>query len=495
MNGGRGIPRQGAYLVGLQVVQGADAAGTAPRIERGGSGAPAGLVPRRYGRSVARNGMKIAVPAAPIGQHFRVSAPEWDVQICLDELARLAETAGLRVVGRTWQRRRHADPRTYLGTGKIAALGSAAREAGAEVVLFDDELAPSQLRNVEQLLGDDLLVVDRTALILDVFARHARSREGKLQVELAQLEYRLPRLTRLWTHLARQAGGRAGGGVGLRGPGETQIEVDRRRIRRRLGVLRARIEQLSRQRRRGRARRHRTGGSSTMALVGYTNAGKSSLMNLLTGAGVRAADQYFATLDPTTRQVDLGGGRQALLTDTVGFIQKLPHQLVAAFRATLEEVTEADLLLLVADASDPRHLQQQQAAREVLAQIGAGDIPRLSILNKIDLVEPESRLRLGLEGAVAVSAVTGEGIADLHATLRRRLAEGHVRVALEVPYADSQLLGVVRAAGRIERQEAGAEGYRISAVVPRRLAATLGVGSAALNRSVAATEATGNRHG
>ena len=484
---GRGVRRQGAYLVGLQVVQGADAAGAAPRIERGGSGAPAGLVPRRYGRSVARNGMKIDVPAAPIGQHFRVSAPEWDVQLCLDELARLADTAGLRVVGRTWQRRRHADPRTYLGAGKIAALGSAARQAGAEVVLFDDELAPSQLRNVEQLLGDDLLVVDRTALILDVFARHARSSEGKLQVELAQLVYRLPRLTRLWTHLARQAGGRAGGGVGLRGPGETQIEVDRRRIRRRLGVLRARIEQLSRQRRRGRARRHRAGGT-TLALVGYTNAGKSSLMNRLTGAGVLAADQYFATLDPTTRQVDLGGGRQALLTDTVGFIQKLPHQLVAAFHATLEEVTEADLLLLVADASDPRHLQQQQAAREVLAQIGAGDIPRLSILNKIDLVAPESPLRLGLEGAVAVSAVTGEGIADLHATLRRRLAEGHVRVALEIPYADSQLLGVVRAAGRIERQEAGAEGYRISAVVPRRLAATLGVGSAA-------TDATGNRHG
>ena len=445
---GRSTRRQGAYLVGLQIAD--------------------------------------ATVAAPVGRHFRARAPKWDVQHCLDELARLADTAGLRVVGRTWQRRRHPDPRTYLGAGKIAALGSAARQAGAEVVLFDDELTPSQLRNLEQLLGDDLLVIDRTALILDVFARHARSREGKLQVELAQLEYRLPRLTRLWTHLARQAGGRSGGGVGLRGPGETQIEVDRRQIRRRLGVLRARIEQLSRQRRRGRARRNRAGGT-TLALVGYTNAGKSSLMNLLTGSDILAADQFFATLDPTTRQVDLGGGRKALLTDTVGFIEKLPHQLLAAFRATLEEVTEADLLLMVADASDPRHPQQQQAVREVLAQIGAGDIPRLSLLNKIDLVESASPLRLGLEGAVVVSAVTGEGIANLCAMLRGRLAEGHVRIAFDVPYADSHLLGVVRAAGRIERQEAGADGYRISALVPRSLAATLGVGNAATNRGEGST--------
>ena len=466
--------RQGAYLVGLQMV---DVAVAVPRIERCGNGAPERPAPSRHGRAATRTGPAIDVSAGPGGRQFRGTAPEWDVRQSLDELARLADTADLRVVGRTWQRRRQADPRTYLGAGKIAAVGSAARQADAEVVLFDDELTPSQLRNVEQLLGDDLLVVDRTALILDVFARHARSSEGKLQVELAQLEYRLPRLTRLWTHLARQAGGRAGGGVGVRGPGETQIEVDRRQIRRRLGVLRARIEQLSRQRRRGRSRRRRAGGA-TLALVGYTNAGKSSLMNRLTGAGVVAADQLFATLDPTTRQVDLGGGRQALLTDTVGFIQKLPHQLVAAFHATLEEVTEADLLLQVADASDPRHLLQQQVATEVLAQIGAGDVPRLSVLNKIDLVEPASPLRFGLEGAVAVSAVTGEGIAELRATLRGRLAEGHVRVALDVPYADSQLLGVVRAAGRIERQEAGADGYRISALVPRRLAAALGVGEA-----------------
>ena len=436
--------RQAAFLVGLQTVPGR---GPAAASERG-------------------------TPVAGIGPE----PAEWGVEQCLDELARLADSAGLRVVGRTWQRRAQPDPRTYLGAGKLAAVGVAAREAGASVVLFDDELTPSQLRSVEQSLGEELLTVDRTALILDIFARHARSREGQLQVELAQLEYRLPRLTRLWTHLARQAGGRAGAGVGLRGPGETQIEVDRRRIRHRLGVLRTRIRTLARRRRDGRDRRHHS-GSPVLALVGYTNAGKSTLMNRLTGAGVYAANQLFATLDPTTRQVDLGAGRRALLTDTVGFVHKLPHQLVAAFRATLEELAAADLLLVVTDAGDPGRRHQQQAVAEVLEQIGAGAIPRLTILNKIDLVAPDSPLRLRLDDAVPVSAVTGEGVAELRCTLRRRLSAGHVRVEFEVPYAESQLLGMVRAAGRIEQQEAAADGYRVSAVVPPRLAATLRAGS------------------
>ena len=432
--------RQTAFVVGLQTAPGR---GTAPANERS---AP-----------VARTG---AEPA------------QWDVQQCLDELARLADSAELRVVGRTWQRRAQPDPRTYLGAGKLAAVAVAAREAGAAVVLFDDELTPSQLRNVEQSLGEELFAVDRTALILDIFARHARSHEGQLQVELAQLEYRLPRLTRLWTHLARQAGGRAGAGVGLRGPGETQIEVDRRRIRHRLGVLRTRIRSLASRRRHGRARRHHS-GSPVLALVGYTNAGKSTLMNRLTGAGVYAADQLFATLDPTTRQVDLGCGRRALLTDTVGFVHKLPHQLVAAFMATLEEVAGADLLLVVTDASDPGRRHQQDAVAEVLEEIGAGAIPRMTILNKIDLVAPDSPLRLGLDDAMPVSAVTGEGVDQLRSALRRRLSADHVRVEFEVPYAESRLLGMVRAAGRIEQQEAAADGYRVSAVVPRRLAATL----------------------
>lgn len=396
----------------------------------------------------------------------------WGVEQCLDELARLADSAGLRVAGRTWQRRQQPDPQTYLGAGKLSEAAVAARAAGAGVVLFDDELTPSQLRSVERTLGDELLAIDRTALILDLFARHARSREGQLQVELAQLEYRLPRLTRLWTHLARQAGGRAGLGVGLRGPGETQIEVDRRRIRQRLGALRTRLRSLSQQRRRGRLRRHRS-GSPVLALVGYTNAGKSTLMNRLTGAGVYAADRLFATLDPTTRQVDLGAGRRALLTDTVGFIHKLPHQLVAAFRATLEEVAGADLLLVVVDASDPAQRLQQQAVAETLQEIGAAEVPRLTVLNKVDLVARDSPLRLGLDDAVPVSAATGEGVDDLRRALRQRLSAGHVRVEFEVPYAESRLIGLLRAAGRIERQVAAADGFRVSAVVPPQLAATV----------------------
>ena len=440
MSGSGRAPRQSAFLVGLQT-------------------APAGAAAAANGRGATLSG----------------SAPEpaqWDVEQCLEELARLADSAGLRVVGRTWQRRAQPDPRTYLGGGKLAEVVAAARTVGADVVLFDDELTPSQLRNVERSLGDELPVVDRTALILDIFARHARSREGQLQVELAQLEYRLPRLTRLWTHLARQAGGRAGMGVGLRGPGETQIEVDRRRIRQRLGVLRTRIRSLAHRRRHGRARR-RQSGSPVLALVGYTNAGKSTLLNRLTGAGVHAADQLFATLDPTTRQVDLGEGRRALLTDTVGFVHKLPHQLVAAFRATLEEVAGADLLLVVADASDPGRRHQQQAVAEVLQEIGAAAIPRLTVLNKIDLVERDSPLRLRLDESVPVSAVTGEGIDGLRRALLQRLSADHVHVEFKVPYAESRLLGLLRAAGRIEQQEAAADGYRVSAVVPPRLAATL----------------------
>lgn len=425
-------------------------------------------------------GLQTATPARSAPAEGRAAplagaAPEpaaWDVEQCLTELARLAGSAGLRVAGRTWQRRAQADPRTYVGAGKLEAVAEAARAAGAGVVLFDDELTPAQLRNVEDALGDELLAVDRTALILDIFARHARSREGQLQVELAQLEYRLPRLTRLWTHLARQAGGRAGMGVGLRGPGETQIEVDRRRIRQRLGALRTRIRSLSAQRQRGRLRRHRS-GSPVLALVGYTNAGKSTLLNRLTGAGVYAADQLFATLDPTTRRADLGGGRRALLTDTVGFVHKLPHQLVAAFRATLEEVAGADLLVVVADASDPGQRLQQQAVAEVLQEIGAAAVPRLTVLNKVDLVASDSPLRLQLDDAIPVSAATGEGIDELRDSLRQRLAADHVHVELEVPYAESRLLGLLRAGGRIERQVAAADGYRVSAVVPPRLAATL----------------------
>lgn len=384
------------------------------------------------------------------------------------ELSLLAESAGLTVVGSTMQRRKTPHPRTYVGAGKLTEVYTEAHRCRASLVVFDCELTPSQLRNIEETLGEGLPVVDRTAVILDVFARHARTHEGKLQVELAQLEYRLPRLTRLWTHLARQAGGHAGLGVGLRGPGETQIEVDRRQIRRRLITLRKKIEILSFQRRHGRMRRERT-GSKVIAVVGYTNTGKSTLMNQLTGADVYIADQLFATLDPTTRKVSLGSGRYVLMSDTVGFIQNLPHQLVAAFRSTLEEVVQADFLLIVTDASDHQRFQRQQTVTDVLTKIGAGNIPRMTVLNKIDLVEPGTPLRLSLKNSLSVSAKTGEGIAGLIHELKKRLSVDHVHVEFQLPYEESRLLGELRALGQIERQEAGTNGYSIRAYIPRPL--------------------------
>jgi len=273
------------------------------------------------------------------------------------ELALLAATAGLSVVGKVTQRLERPDPKTYVGSGKVNEIRSRAEESLADVVLFDEELSPRHQRELEEAFADDVRVLDRTALILDVFAQHAHTREGGLQVELAQYEYRLPRLTRAWTHLARQAGGGAGrtgsrGGVGLRGPGETQLEVDRREISRRITHLKSELEKVRAHRGRHRAQR-RNSQTPIVALVGYTNAGKSTLLNRLAGSEVYVADQLFATLDPTTRRLKMPGGRMILMTDTVGFIQKLPTTLVAAFRATLEEIAEADLLLHVVDVSHP----------------------------------------------------------------------------------------------------------------------------------------------
>ena len=313
----------------------------------------------------------------------------------LAELARLAGTAGFSVVGEVTQNLNHPNPKTFIGSGKVQEVKRLAEELQADVILFDDELSPRHQRELEEILGEKMRVIDRTALILDIFAQHANTKEGALQVELAQYEYRLPRLTRAWTHLVRQAGGgggRTGGtaGVGLRGPGETQLEVDRRDIRRRISHLKDELEKVRAHRQRYRSRRKES-SIPIVSLVGYTNAGKSTLLNRLTDADVYVADKLFATLDPTTRRVELDEGLQALFTDTFGFIQKLPTTLVAAFRATLEEIAEADLLLHVVDITHPQAHAQAEAVHQTLQEIEAQHIPVIPVLNKIDqLQDPDA---------------------------------------------------------------------------------------------------------
>ena len=323
--------------------------------------------------------------APPVEKAFLVAVDVgddggWTAEESLSELANLATTAGAEVVGAEWQNRRHVDPNWYVGKGKAEELGRAKSETGFSLLIADDELSPSQQKALESLLN--VKVIDRSRLILDIFALHAQTHEGRLQVELAQLEYQLPRLTRLWTHLSR-----TGGGIGTRGPGESQLETDRRIIRLRIAKMKERVEQVRTQRAtaaRGRDRRL----IPTVGIVGYTNAGKSTLLNSLVGSEVaRAEDMLFATLDPTSRQVKLGDGQSAIVTDTVGFIHKLPHQLVDAFRATLEEVNRADVLVEVVDASDPHLREHRATVQTVLDELGAGDKPRLVAFNKADLVE------------------------------------------------------------------------------------------------------------
>ncbi len=345
----------------------------------------------------------------------------------LNELAALADSAGADAVARLVQSR-EPDPATYVGKGKIEELHRLVHGNNASAVMFDHELSPGQLRSLEERLG--VKVVDRTALILDIFALHARSREGKAQVELAQLNYLLPRL-RGWG----EAMSRLGGGIGTRGPGETKMEVDRQHIRRRISKLRRDIKDLARTRDVKRAGRQRS-GMPQIAIAGYTNAGKSTLMNALTRAGVLVADQVFATLDPTTRRIELPGGRRATISDTVGFVGKLPHDLVEAFRSTLEEVTMADLILHVADASSPALDEQIDAVRAVLGEIGAGRLPELLVLNKIDLVPGSGRARVArrFPGSIAVSGLTGEGVDGVLEAAAAALPHPPVEVTLLVPY-------------------------------------------------------------
>ena len=400
----------------------------------------------------------------------------WRLADSLTELERLATTAGLEVVGVLEQRLDRPHPATLIGSGKVEELVALRADTGAQVVVFDDELSPAQQRELEKATGGAVKILDRTALILDIFAQHARTREGSLQVELAQYEYRLPRLTRAWTHLARQGGGAAArggtGGVGLRGPGETQLEVDRREIGRRIAHLKQELEEVRTHRAQYRRRRFEE-GVPVVAVVGYTNAGKSTLLNALSGAGVLTADQLFATLDPTTRRVTLPGGREILITDTVGFIQKLPTALVAAFRATLEEISEADLLLHVVDITHDSVQEQVATVLKVLDDLGASERPMITALNKIDGLPHSERLGAylaDLTGSVAISALTGAGIPELLARIEDVLTEELVRVTLLLPYQRGDLLGLFHQRGVIEREEHGSDGTRVWGKLPARLA-------------------------
>lgn len=396
----------------------------------------------------------------------------------LEELALLADTAGLEVVGMTTQKMERPNPRTFIGLGKVEEVKALVQELQAEVVLFDDELSPRHLRELENIFEGQARILDRTALILDIFAQHAHTREGALQVELAQYEYRLPRLTRAWTHLARQAGGgggRAGsvGGVGLRGPGETQLEVDRRDIRRRIDHLKDELEKVRTHRQQYRQRRRRS-RLPLVTLVGYTNAGKSTLLNRLAGAKVYVADQLFATLDPTTRRVELPGGHQALFTDTVGFIQKLPTTLVAAFRATLEEIAEADLLLHVIDVTHVNAQAQAEAVHLTLKEIQADHIPVLTVLNKIDRLENPAQALAAVHSfpnAVAISALTGLGVENLLKAVSEQLYERFTAVTVFLPYQQGSLISEFHELGQVERVEHLQGGVEIVGRLPGRLLA------------------------
>lgn len=365
----------------------------------------------------------------------------------LDELELLVDTAGADVVGREVQRRATPDPATYVGKGKAEELRDLSEVVDADTVIFDDELTPAQSRNLEKILGRT--AIDRTALILDIFAQNAHTHEGKLQVELALLRYRLPRLRGKGIGLSQQEGR-----IGTRGPGETQLEVDRRRIQRRLTNLEADLREL-RKHRQVQRRARRRNRVPHVAIVGYTNAGKSTLLNRLTDAGALVEDRLFATLDPTTRRLDLPGGESVVLSDTVGFVRKLPHQLVEAFRSTLEEVAEADLLLHVVDGSGPDPDGNMAAVRTVLHEIGVGDIPELVVLNKADRLDPldAKRLLADHEGAVLISATHGTGVDDLMLTVADRLRALHTVVELRIPYERGDVLAALHRDGEVIAEE------------------------------------------
>ncbi len=373
----------------------------------------------------------------------------------LDELALLVDTAGADVVARVLQRRDVPDPATFIGKGKADELREVCLEVDADTVVFDEELSPAQSRNLEKVLGRS--AIDRTAVILDIFAQNARTGEGRAQVELAQLRYRLPRLRGRGTSLSQQ-----GAGIGTRGPGETKLEVDRRRLLRRIAALEGDLAELGRTRRTQRKARRR-GRNRSLSIVGYTNAGKSTLLNRLTDAGVLVEDRLFATLDPRARRLELPGGEAVVVSDTVGFVRKLPHQLVEAFRSTLEVVAESDLLVHVVDVSAPDPEEQMRAVRGVLNEIGAGEVPELVVFNKVDLAGDEAkRLLPDHPGSIAISAATGEGTEDLLVAVSDRLRALETVVELVVPYERGDVVAALHREGEVlvEAHEARATRVR-----------------------------------
>lgn len=396
--------------------------------------------------------MLVGVAIPPVGLE--------EAEAGLDELSQLVDTAGADEAARVLQRRERPDPATYVGRGKADELHELSESVDADTVVFDDELTPAQQRNLEKLLGRT--AIDRTAVILDIFAQNARTPEGRAQVELAQLRYRLPRLRGRGTAFSQQ-----GGGIGTRGPGETQLEVDRRRLLRRVARLEADLRQLERRRHTQRRARQRSPLPS-VSLVGYTNAGKSSILNRLTDAGVLVEDRLFATLDPRTRRLDLPGGERVLLSDTVGFLRKLPHQLVDAFHSTLELVAEADLLVHVVDAASLDPGGQMSAVAEVLEQIGAGSLAQLVAFNKADLA-PEAAARLVSEhpGSVAISARTGSGFAELLEALAVRVRALAPVVELEVPYQRGDVVAALHRSGELLSEAYSDEAVRVRARLDR----------------------------
>jgi len=377
----------------------------------------------------------------------------------LDELALLVDTAGADEAARVLQRRATHDPATYVGKGKAEELKQISLKVDADTVVFDDELTPAQSRNLEKILGRT--AIDRSAVILDIFAQNARTQEGRAQVELAQLRYRLPRLRGRGKGLSQQAGG-----IGTRGPGETQLEVDRRRLLRRVTKLEADLRQLGRTRRTQRKARGRA-QLRTVSLVGYTNAGKSTLLNRLTDAGVLVEDRLFATLDPRTRRLELPGGEAVLVNDTVGFVRKLPHQLVEAFQSTLEIVKESDLLVHVVDSTAPDPREQIDAVRTVLAEIGAADVPELLAFNKADTAAEVKRLVDRHDGSVAISALAGSGIDELLVAVGERLRALSKVVELVVPYERGDVLAAVHRAGEVVSEEHGPDATHLRARLDR----------------------------